>query len=440
MATTLTDRQIQAAKAPDNLNQTELRDDKVRGLVLRVYASGTKTWFLFYRRREDNRRRYLKLGVYPGVGLKQARDLAEIELGRIAAGQDPQADLNATREGSEAPIVASLAERYLEEYAKTHKRPKGYAMDAWQLQTYVLPGWGERPIDEITKQDVRGMLQHLADGKLAANGKPTKVAPRNLRAVLSKMFDWAADQGLLAGNPAAGVKLPTRVRKHLKKGGRDRVLSDEEIGVLWGQLDKLEEIAETQTHAPVSAAAFRMILLTAKRPGEVFSMRWVDIEDGSWWMIPGEVAKNGEANRVPLSPQVQRLLDELRPHTGGSEWVLESPYKQGSHLTTIKTANNGILDRSGMRPFTPHDLHRMAASKIRAMGTSRRVVQSILNLKDRSVTAVYGRYGLDREKVEALSDWGQRIDEIVSPDVDSTTLLRFSKRSPSGLGERRARS
>lgn len=438
MGTTLTDRQIQAAKAPENLNQTELRDDKVRGLVLRVYSSGTKTWFLFYRRRDDNRRRYLKLGIYPGVSLKQARELAEIELGRIAAGEDPQADLNATREGSEAPTVSALAERYLEEYARVHKRPRGYEMDVWQLETYVLPGWAERPIDEITKQDVRGILQDLADGKLAANGKPTNVAPRNLRAVLSKMFDWAADQGLLAGNPAAGVKLPARVRKHLKKGGRDRVLSDEEIGVLWGQLDKLEEIAETQNHAPVSAAAFRLILLTAQRPGEVLSMRWVDIEDGSWWVIPGEVAKNGEANRVPLSPQVQRILDELRPHTGASEWVLESPYKKGSHLTTIKTANNGILERSAMRSFTPHDLRRTAASKMRAMGTSRRVVQAILNHKDRSVTAVYDRYGLDREKVEALTAWGRRIDEIVSPGFDAT-VLRFATHSPSGLGERRAR-
>ena len=94
------------------------------------------------------------------------------------------------------------------EYAKVHKRPKGYAVDRWQLETYVLPRWGKRPIDEITKRDVRDLLQELADGKIAAKGKPTNVAPRSLRACLSKMFDWAADEGLLPGNPAAGVKLP----------------------------------------------------------------------------------------------------------------------------------------------------------------------------------------------------------------------------------------
>lgn len=223
MATTLTDRQIRAAKCPDDLNQFDLRDDQPRGLVLRVYTSGVKTWFLFYRRKEDNRRRYLKLDTYPALSLKKARERAEVELGRVAAGEDPQADGDAPEEDSGAPTMGEVTKMYLELYAKVHKRPKSYQMDVWQAEAYVVPHWGEVPIDEITQEDIRDLLQGVASGELAAKGKPTKVAPRNLRALLSKIFDWAADQGHLAGNPAVGVKLPVRVRcKHLKKGGRDR--------------------------------------------------------------------------------------------------------------------------------------------------------------------------------------------------------------------------
>jgi integrase len=298
---TLTDRQIKTAKVPARRHQLDLRDDQIRGLVLRVYKSGTKTWMLFYRRQDDNRRRFLKLGLYPGVGLKQARQLAEVEVGRIAAGEDPQGEREERRAGSTAETMAELAELYLDGYAKEHKRPKSYAMDRWQLDTYVLPRWGDRPVDQVAKQDVRELLEDLASGKLAARGKPTKVAPRNLKALLSKLFDWAADRGILAGNPAAGVKLPDRVREHLKRGGKDRVLSDEEIAIVWEQLDVLDADARTKKHTPVSSAAFRLILLTAQRPGEVFSMRWRDIEDAAWWVIPAEVAKNGEASRVYLS-------------------------------------------------------------------------------------------------------------------------------------------
>ena len=409
---TLTDRQIRTAQVPAGLNQVELRDDQVRGLLLRVYRSGARTWMLHYRRQEDDRRRFLKLGAYPGVGLKQARQLAEVEVGRIAAGDDPQGQRDERRVASTAETVAQLAEQYLASYAKTHKRPRSYAMDRWQLDAYVLPRWGDRPVDQVTKQDVRELLEDLAEGKLAARGKPTKVAPRNLKALLSKLFDWAADRGILAGNPAAGVKLPDRVREHLKRGGKDRVLADEEIGVLWTELEELEADARRRKLAPVSAAAFRLILLTAQRPGEVFAMRWCDIEDGAWWVVPAEVAKNGEANRVYLSPPALAILDQLRPATGGSPWVLESPRKPGTHLTTIKTAMQGILARTDMRPWSPHDLRRTAASKMRAMGVSRLVVQGILNHKDRSVTAVYDRYGADPEKQRALREWGRRVEEI----------------------------
>jgi integrase len=72
----------------------------------------------------------------------------------------------------------------------------------------------------------------------------------------------------------------------------------------------------------------------------------------------------------------------------------------------------GLVDRGGMRPWSPHDLRRTAASKMRAMGVSRLVVQGILNHKDRSVTAVYDRYGADPEKQRALTEWGRRVEEI----------------------------
>jgi integrase len=305
-------------------------------------------------------------------------------------------------------------------------------MDQWQIEAYVLPRWGKRPVDEVTKLDVRVLLEDLASGKLAARGKPTKVAPRNLKALLSKLFDWAADRGILAGNPAAGVKLPDRVREHLRKGGKDRVLSDEEIAVLWVELDALEAEARRRKLAPVSAAAFRLILLTGQRPGEVFRMQWRDIEDGSWWVVPAEVAKNGEANRVYLSPQAKAILDDLREHTGGSEWVLESPMRPGSHLTTVRTARFSILERTGMRPWSPHDLRRTAASKMRALGVERLVVQGILNHKDRSVTAVYDRYGADPEKQRALIAWGRRVETIAGGEPEGR-VVEFRRATPARM-------
>jgi integrase len=354
----------------------------------------------------------MKLGSYPGVSLKQARELAEIEIGRAAGGEDPLKDREEVRAAGGGLTVAEVAQEYLERHARVVKRKAGYQMDRWQLSTYILPQWGKRPIGEVSHKDVRDLLEAVASGELTPRGQPTRVAPRAVRALLSKLFHWAADQEYLAANPAAGVKLPAAVCEHLKKGGRDRVLSDLEITALGQELDRVEAQARARGLAPVAAAALRLILLTAQRPGEVMAMRWRDFEDGEWWVVPAQVAKNGHANRVYLSPPARRVLQELRPHTGESEWVLESPVRPGTHLTTLKNTLRGIARRCPLPPWTPHDLRRTAASKMRALGVSRLTVQAILNHKDRSVTAVYDRYGADPEKREALTRWGRRVEEI----------------------------
>lgn len=126
------------------------------------------------------------------------------------------------------------------------------------------------------------------------------------------------------------------------------------------------------------------------------------------------------------------ILADLYRYTGRSEWVLESPRKRGTHLTTVRTARLTILARTGMRPWTPHDLRRTAASKMRALGVDRLVVQGILNHKDRSVTGVYDRYGADPEKQEALTAWGRRVDEIAGGGAPGARVVEFRARAQAG--------
>ena len=141
-------------------------------------------------------------------------------------------------------------------------------------------------------------------------------------ALISKIFNFGIDQEIVEINPAQRVKPPAKERS------RNRVLKEDEIRALWRVLDQED---------PVVAGTFKLRLLTAQRGIEVFSMRWSDIDD-EWWTIPAEVSKNGLPHRVPLSPQVLALLEQLKPHTVDSEWVFESPKKPGSPLTAVRKA------------------------------------------------------------------------------------------------------
>ena len=137
------------------------------------------------------------------------------------------------------------------------------------------------------------------------------------------------------------------------------------------------------------------------------------------------MAKNSLSHRVPLAPQVQSLLDALRPVTGDSEWAFASPRRKGAHITAIQKAAERIAKRAEV-DFVPHDLRRTAASFMTSMGTSRLVVSKILNHVESGITAVYDRHSYDAEKREALARWAGKLDAILGRDRESAKVSRIA--------------
>jgi integrase len=128
--------------------------------------------------------------------------------------------------------------------------------------------------------------------------------------------------------------------------------------------------------------------LTAQRGGEVFRMRWQDIDlKIGWWEIPADSTKNGEIHRVPLTPSAVTILNarqsSARPR---AEWVFE-------HVRPSKIP--GREAKAGVR---------------------RDDVSKVLNHVDRGAraTSVYDRYEYDAEKRAALTVWSELLERIVS--------------------------
>jgi integrase len=143
--------------------------------------------------------------------------------------------------------------------------------------------------DEIAADDLLAIL----NAKLR-NGAP--VAANPLRALVSRIFTFAADQRLVpaTANPVIGVKKPT------KETSRDRVLTHEEIRRIWDACD---------TQNPYVSAWFRLRLVTAQRGGELLQMRWQDIDEKSHvWSIPVGYVKNAHGHRVYLNELARKII------------------------------------------------------------------------------------------------------------------------------------
>jgi integrase len=398
----LTERRILALKADSQ--RIEVMDGKVSGLGIRVYPSGSKSWFLRYGPLEARQR--IVLGPYPTLSLKSARDKAEELLsGFKTSGRDPMAERKAERTArrkAETATFEALAARYLEEHAKRHKRLRAWQEDERKLRVEVFPAWDSRPAAEIRRADVRELLEKIAveRGGVCAN---------RTRALLSKVFSFGVEQERVEANPVYGVK-----RLYMEKP-RERVLTEEELGTLWPLFDRLQ---------PAVSAAWRLVLLTAQRPGEVLSMRWRDLERdsrGTWWNIPAELTKTNRAHRVPLSPQALAVIEALRPLTGSTEWVLASR-ADGKRLTWLSHSSARLREWSGLEHFTPHDLRRTAATWLGRSGVRPDTIDQLLNHAAGRITRTYNRAGYDTEKRQAVILLGELVEGALAGEERSNVV------------------
>lgn len=361
------------------------------GLGVRVSPKGRRTFIYMYR--HEGKARFLTLGEYPRMTLADAHKTHGEAMKKLEQGIDPGAEAVTEREEErKAPTVATLAEEYLEKWAKPRKR--SWAVDKRILQKDVLPEWGQRKAKDISRRDIIRLLDEVAErGGIIAN--------RTL-AVVRKMFNFALTRDLVPGSPCIGVQAPAPENR------RDRVLSPEEIKTFWQGIDQTRI-------TPAMGLALKLMLVTAQRKGEVISARWVDINVGEgWWTI--QETKNGLPHRVPLSPLAIELLEAAKTLSpdSSSAWVFPSLKRNGPIAgASVDHALRLALNSLEVDHVTPHDLRRTAASLMTGMGIPRLVVSKILNHVEKGVTAVYDRHSYDREKRQALESWALKLKAII---------------------------
>lgn len=394
-------RSLEAIKPPAT-GRTEHWDEDVSGLGLRVSSSGRKTWVLMYRVRGDKRLRRATLGTYPTLTLVDAREQAHTDLRAAAQGKDPSTERMAERQ---AETFGELAEDYMERYAKKYKR--SWFKDRQHLDRDLLPRFKHRKAASIGRREVITLLEEIAD-----RGAP--VGSNRTLEIIRRIYNWGIEQEIVVINPCQ------RIKKVGIENRRERVLSDDEIGVVW---------AAFENETPRMRDLFRLRLLTAQRPGEVSRLRWQDIDLVSgWWTIPADFSKNGLAHRVPLSEPVIEILRETPGHEEKSGWVFPSPSGKGP-LRSVWRAMDNTRKHSSVE-FVPHDLRRTAASRMTGdLGFQRLVVGRILNHAEPSVTATYDRHSYDGEKRQALDAWGQHLNSIISDKkVEPENVIALSER------------
>ena len=175
---------------------SEYRIEGARGLVLHVLPSGTATWYCHYdlQTGQRRRRRKLRIGRYDDMPLALAIAQSEQIRVRVRAGEDPVA------ENAEQRAGLSFAELAEERFAKGSPLRSGTEADYRHvLGSDVLPEIGHLPAAAITRQHIIQVVD-----KIAARGATRRAD--TARSVISAIYNFGLDRGLVNDNPAAGMR------------------------------------------------------------------------------------------------------------------------------------------------------------------------------------------------------------------------------------------
>jgi len=400
----LTIRSVEAMK-PRPVRQ-EIPDSFLPGLYLIQQPSGAKGWAVRYRHHGQSRK--LTLGSYPALGLKDARDLGAKALRTVAEGRDPGREKIAAR-AAKADSVDRVVEDFLERHVRRSNRPRTAQETERLLRQHVLPRWRGRIVHEITRRDVLDTLDRVVDG-----GAP--IAANRVFAAVRKFFNWCVARDILPASPCAGVKPPTAER------ARDRVLSDEELRLVWRAADKLGG-----TFSPL----VKMLALTGQRRDEVARMRWDELDlDARLWTLPPARTKNNQPHEVPLSKAALAVLQNV-PRIASSPFVLTT--NGGASPASGYSKGKRRLDALLPVPaWRLHDLRRTCASGLARLGINLPVIEKVLNHSSGSfagIVGVYQKHSFAAEKAQALDAWGNFVAALVEGKHTSKVVRLRGKRS-----------
>ncbi len=348
-------------------------DEREKGLVMALTATGNRSFYLY--KRVDGRPERIYLGKFPDLSVENARKLAAEAKGKIASGKNPQKEKRAIRDEM---TFAALFTEYMEKYSKVHKR--SWAYDEREVNKF-LSHWFKRKISSIAKNEVERL--HAKTGKENGLYQANRLLER-VRSIFNKAIDWGWD----GTNPATGIK-------KFKEQSRDRFL----------QPDELPRFFEALANEPNEAARdfFMLSLLTGARKSNTLAMRWKNINfTTATWRV--EETKNGEPQTIHLPHQAMAILKERKLHAD-SPWVLPGRGTSG-HLADPKKAWTRILTEAGIENLRIHDLRRTLGSYQAATGANGYIIGKSLGHRSQQSTAIYARLNLDpvRESVNKATE------------------------------------
>jgi integrase len=411
----VTQKTIEALVRKGHDRQTDYTDSITPGLAFRI---GPRAAAWYYLRRVDGKLHRLRLGRWPTMKIKAARDaVGEIEAD-VEAGKHPKTeqarrktDKRDAREFDHARlfenVTAAWCDHHLPDVADQTR--KMYRRAVRRLE------------DEFSGRDIstisRGELVRFLDRLKAASR--SGVPANHAAAVIRLVYAYAVDRLELPGNPAAGLKNPAKVKP------RDRILDRAEIRIVWEAC-----IRAGYPHGH----ALRFQLCTGQRIGEVGGMLRSDVE-GDFWRLSR--TKTGKRIDVYLASHSRAILEDCLDFGNRAPYFSASGGRIGLRADGFHNALSrhirphldDVADELELpritEHWTPHDLRRTVRSGLTGWcGVFPDIAERTINHAVGGIRAVYDHADYRPHIAEALQAWDTELGRILAGKQATVTPIK----------------
>lgn len=371
------------------------------GLFLLVQPSGGKLWRVKYR--IDGKEKKLAIGIYPQVGLAEARRRRDAARELVAAGKDPGREKQ--REKIRSRIQAETTfDAIAAEFCAKRRRDgqKGWAVSTATRSEYLLSllkgSIGKLPITDIEPADVL-----IAVRKIERKGQ-LESARRTLQ-LAGAVFRYAVATARLASDPTRDLRGALTAPTVTHYGA---IINPARVGELLRAIDGYEG-------QPITKLAMQLAPHVFVRPGELRHAEWSEFDfDGALWTIPAGKTKKRKDHLVPLSRQSIAILKDLHAVTGPGGYVFPS-IRSRKRPMSDNTINAG-LRRLGYSTdeMTAHGFRAMASTLLNESGKWHpdAIERALAHGDSNRVRAAYHRGAHWKERVAMAQWWSDHLDQL----------------------------
>ena len=258
--------------------------------------------------------------------------------------------------------------RIWEAFYDAKQENKSIKDDRNRWRSYLLKDFGKRIPEEVVTTDIDRLRRKLQNKGLAPGTVKQGLV------LLKRILNFGAKRGMC--QPINQAKLYFEMPKINNIKTED--LTPE-------QLSALMEAIETSPNKP-AANMMLMALYTGMRKGEIFKLRWNDIDFNRGFITLGD-PKNGTDQRIPLNNSARSVL-EKQPRK--SEYIF--PGRKNGPTKEMRIPFRRICDNAGLpKDFRPmHGLRHVFASTLASSGqVDMYTLQKLLTHKTPSMVQRY---------------------------------------------------